>query len=154
MARRRCICDGLQDPRITNLNGLRDFAPDTGAYLNEAHWSEPNWQQAFWGTNYPRLAQIKTKYDPNGLFWVSPGINAEQWEVRNGGRVCKVAGQVTVGRNTTAPAYDNQDGASYILDRSNVFGTFDLIEMAPPDGQFVGLQPNAVEPKSMKLPIR
>jgi hypothetical protein len=144
---------GFKIPGITNLDGLREFAPDTGAYLNEAHWSEPNWQKSFWGSNYPRLAQLKTKYDPDGVFWVSPGINAEQWEAKKA-RVCKVAGSVTVGPKSAAPAYDNQDGANFLFDRANVFGTFDLIEMAPPEGQFVGLQPNAVEPKSMRLPIR
>jgi hypothetical protein len=144
---------GFKIPGVTNLNSLRDFAPNTGAYLNEAHWTEPNWQQSFWGTNYPLLAQIKTQYDPSGLFWVSPGINAEQWEVRDAGRVCKTAVQPAIGLKSIAPAYDNTNGANFIFDRTNVFGTFDLIEMAPPEGQFVGLQPDAVEPKAMKLPI-
>jgi len=29
---------------------------------------EPDWQKSFWGSNYPRLRQIKDKYDPHGLF--------------------------------------------------------------------------------------
>lgn len=144
---------GFKIPHVTNLNSLRDFAPGTGAYFNEAHWTEPNWQQAFWGTNYPRLAKIKTQYDPSGLFWVSPGINAEHWEVRTGGRVCKVSATPEVGLKSVAPEYDYTKGANYIFDRANVLGTFDLIEMVPPNGQFVGIQPEAVEPKSMKLPI-
>lgn len=28
----------------------------------------PDWQKSFWGVNYPRLLQIKKKYDPEGLF--------------------------------------------------------------------------------------
>lgn len=28
---------------------------------------EPNWQDAFWGENYPRLLAIKMKYDPTGV---------------------------------------------------------------------------------------
>jgi hypothetical protein len=69
---------GFKIPAVANFDSLRRFAPDTGAYGNEAHWQEPNWQQAFWGSNYPKLAEIKTKVDPTGLFWTSPGVNAEQ----------------------------------------------------------------------------
>jgi FAD/FMN-containing dehydrogenase len=32
-----------------------------------------------WGGNYARLAQIKQKYDPDGLFFVHNGVGSEQW---------------------------------------------------------------------------
>jgi len=51
----------------------------------------------FWGSNYERLSQIKTKYDPDMLFWISPGINADYMRVTDG-RVCKC----------TAPPAENQ----------------------------------------------
>ncbi|TGZ81304.1 FAD-binding domain-containing protein, partial [Ascodesmis nigricans] len=70
-------------------DSLRTLAPDTGAYVNEAHFKNPNWKTDFWGTNYERLSEIKSQYDPNGLFWATPGINADHYEVQNG-RVCKV----------------------------------------------------------------
>ncbi|SJL04835.1 related to isoamyl alcohol oxidase [Armillaria ostoyae] len=40
---------------------LRDFSPDSGAYLNEGDVYEPNHEEAFWGANYARLVQIKEK---------------------------------------------------------------------------------------------
>ncbi|KAL0956160.1 hypothetical protein HGRIS_002321 [Hohenbuehelia grisea] len=46
---------------------FHDLAPDSGVYLNEGAIHEPNFQDAFWGPNYPRLLQIKHKYDPHGL---------------------------------------------------------------------------------------
>ena len=33
----------------------------------------------YWGTNYPRLAAIKAKYDPDGLFTVHHGVGSEAW---------------------------------------------------------------------------
>ncbi|KAJ7720629.1 FAD-binding domain-containing protein [Mycena metata] len=46
---------------------LRDVAPESGAYMNEAFIYEPDFETAFWGDNYPRLLALKRKYDPNRL---------------------------------------------------------------------------------------
>ena len=35
--------------------------------------------QSAYGDNYPRLAEIKKKYDPDGLFFVHNGVGSEQW---------------------------------------------------------------------------
>lgn len=61
-----------------------------GAYANEAFALEENWKQSLWGKNYEKLSKIKTKYDPDMMFWVTPGINADHMELKDG-RVCKVA---------------------------------------------------------------
>jgi Berberine and berberine like len=54
---------------------LRDYAPDGGAYINEADVYEPNHEGSFWGTaNAARLKDIKAKYDPNNVFQVWQGI--------------------------------------------------------------------------------
>ncbi|KAF8607283.1 FAD-binding domain-containing protein [Ceratobasidium sp. AG-I] len=45
---------------------LRAVTP-AGAYQNEADVSEPDHENAFWGSNYARLVTIKKKYDPKGL---------------------------------------------------------------------------------------
>ncbi len=58
---------------------LRDAIPDAGSYVNETDYFEPNWQQAFWGRNYPRLRAVKKKYDPAGLFIVHHGVGSEDW---------------------------------------------------------------------------
>jgi FAD/FMN-containing dehydrogenase len=61
------------------MAALRAPAPDTGAYVNECDYFQPNWQQAFWGANYPRLLDIKRRYDPDGLFVVHHGVGSEDW---------------------------------------------------------------------------
>ena len=61
------------------MAALRVAAPGTGAYVNECDYFQPNWQQAFWGPNYPRLARVKRRYDPDGLFTVHHGVGSESW---------------------------------------------------------------------------
>jgi hypothetical protein len=68
------------------LGPLRKVSPGGGTYGNEAEINEPDWQQAFWGTNYPRLLEIKKKWDPNGLFYVHHGVGSEDWEVKGGNK--------------------------------------------------------------------
>jgi FAD/FMN-containing dehydrogenase len=63
------------------MTALRAAAPETGAYLNECDYFQENWQQAFWGANYARLAEIKKRYDPDGLFTVHHGVGSEGWSV-------------------------------------------------------------------------
>ncbi len=61
------------------VNQLRVVTGETGAYVSESNYFEKNWQLAYWGSNYPRLAEIKRKYDPDGLFFVHNGVGSEQW---------------------------------------------------------------------------
>jgi len=57
----------------------RELFRMTGSYANEADWSEPNWQEQFWGTNYQRLFEIKQKVDPTGLFVCHHCVGSEDW---------------------------------------------------------------------------
>ncbi|MFZ2059535.1 MAG: FAD-dependent oxidoreductase [Candidatus Binatus sp.] len=61
------------------MNQLRAVTGETGAYVSESNYFEKGFQQAYWGSNYPRLAEIKKKYDPDGLFFVHNGVGSEQW---------------------------------------------------------------------------
>ena len=61
------------------MTALRKAAPDAGAYVNECDYFQEDWQKAFWGPNYPRLARIKRRYDPGGLFTVHHGVGSEAW---------------------------------------------------------------------------
>jgi FAD/FMN-containing dehydrogenase len=58
---------------------LRRIAPGAGSYVSESNYFNPTWQDAFWGSNYPRLREVKAKYDPDGLFFVHHGVGSEEW---------------------------------------------------------------------------
>jgi hypothetical protein len=58
---------------------LRSLNPSGGTYANEADPESPNWQHAFWGSNYPRLLQIKRQVDPQGVFWCRACVGSELW---------------------------------------------------------------------------
>ncbi|HLZ75783.1 FAD-binding oxidoreductase [Phenylobacterium sp.] len=49
------------------------------SYLSETDYFEPDWQAAFWGEHYPRLKQVKRRYDPDGLFFVHHSVGCEGW---------------------------------------------------------------------------
>jgi FAD/FMN-containing dehydrogenase len=68
---------------------LKKLAPDAGCYFAESDFFEPDWQRAYWGTNYPRLAEVKRKYDPTGLFFVHHGVGSEDWSADGFARVVK-----------------------------------------------------------------
>jgi FAD/FMN-containing dehydrogenase len=61
------------------VDQLRAVTGQTGAYWSESNYFEKDFQQAYWGSNHPRLAQIKAKYDPDGLFFVHNGVGSESW---------------------------------------------------------------------------
>jgi FAD/FMN-containing dehydrogenase len=58
---------------------LRRIVPNAGSYVSESNFFNSRWQQAYWGTNYPRLRSIKSRYDPEGLFFVHHGVGSEEW---------------------------------------------------------------------------
>lgn len=47
---------------------VKELTPGGGCYLNEADYGEEQWEDTFFGENYPRLLEIKNKWDPNSLF--------------------------------------------------------------------------------------
>lgn len=61
------------------MDELLKAAPYAGSYLAESDFFEKNWQRSFWGSNYERLAAVKKKYDPEGLFFVHHGVGSEVW---------------------------------------------------------------------------
>jgi hypothetical protein len=58
---------------------LRNLAPDSGSYVAESNFFEPEWQRSYWGENYRRLLEVKRRYDPGGLFFVHHGVGSETW---------------------------------------------------------------------------
>ena len=66
--------------RIDQANAeLRKIAPGGGSYVSESNYFNPRWREAFWGEHYSRLAAVKAKYDPEGLFFVHNGVGSEAW---------------------------------------------------------------------------
>jgi FAD/FMN-containing dehydrogenase len=61
------------------MKELTRLAPNPGAYVSESNFFEHDWQQSFWGSNYPRLLAIKDEYDPEGVFFVHHGVGSERW---------------------------------------------------------------------------
>jgi len=56
---------------------LKALAERPASYLSEADYFQDDWQASFWGDHYTRLAQVKDRYDPGGLFSVHHGVGAE-----------------------------------------------------------------------------
>jgi hypothetical protein len=56
---------------------LKALADRPASYLSEADYFQDDWQASFWGHHYPRLTQVKDRYDPAGLFSVHHGVGTE-----------------------------------------------------------------------------
>ncbi|KAH6657883.1 hypothetical protein BKA67DRAFT_673686 [Truncatella angustata] len=65
--------------------------PGSGAYMNEADWAQPNFQEDFFGNNYETLMGIKRKWDPSGLFWAVDAVGSEAYSTTVDGRLCSIS---------------------------------------------------------------
>ncbi|KAF2726820.1 FAD-binding domain-containing protein [Polyplosphaeria fusca] len=63
--------------------------PGAGAYVNEADFQQDDWQETFYGKNYAKLLEVKTKWDPDGLLYAVVGVGSERWSVGSDGRMCE-----------------------------------------------------------------
>ncbi|KAK3723035.1 hypothetical protein LTR37_002181 [Vermiconidia calcicola] len=72
------------------MDALRELAPETGSPLNEGDVDEPDFQNAYWGSNYDRLLEIKRRVDPTDVFWCAVCVGSEVWAEENGGRLCRL----------------------------------------------------------------
>ncbi|KAK0235527.1 FAD-binding domain-containing protein [Armillaria nabsnona] len=60
---------------------LEQIAGSPGAaYSNEADSLEEDFKTTFFGPNYPRLEDIKGKYDPKDMFIVAAGVGSDKWD--------------------------------------------------------------------------
>lgn len=68
---------------------LEELAPGSGGYANEADPWTVDWQEAWWGDNYPALLSLKKQYDPHSLLscWRCVGWT-ESLQVRGGTFEC------------------------------------------------------------------
>lgn len=81
------LSDLMTDEFVPQLEAV---TPGSGAYMNEADFQQPDFQDVFFGANYGALLTVKEKWDPQGLFYATKGVGSEAWSVANDGRMCKV----------------------------------------------------------------
>ena len=69
----------VEQDKMTNqyIKRLTQLSPDSGAYVNEGDFRQPNFQKSFYGINYPKLRQIKAKYDPSDLFYAVTAVGSD-----------------------------------------------------------------------------
>jgi FAD/FMN-containing dehydrogenase len=58
---------------------LRALLAAPASYVSESDYFEEDWRRAFWGSNYARLARIKRRYDPGGLFFAHHMVGSDAW---------------------------------------------------------------------------
>jgi FAD/FMN-containing dehydrogenase len=62
-----------------SFDTLMKIAPNAGSYLSEGDFFDRNWKKNYWGPNFDRLAAIKRRYDPDGLFFTHHGVGSDEW---------------------------------------------------------------------------
>ena len=77
----------LTDKIVPSLEAL---TPGSGAYLNEANFEQPDFQQAFYGENYAMLLEVKRRWDPDNLLYARTAVGSESFMVAGDGRLCHV----------------------------------------------------------------
>lgn len=101
--------------------------------------TEENWSSSFWGSNYPRLSELKRKFDPNMTLWISPGINADYMHVVNG-RACLVE-PTPLTPSKLPPPTERWHPVDMAVDGRFVFGAQELTGSTyPAPGTEIGLQ--------------
>jgi len=75
---------------ITNVKtqAMKNLAPDTGCYMNEADRFDPDYLKDFYGAHLGKLSEIKGKYDPQGVFYCPTCVGSESYEVQASGQIC------------------------------------------------------------------
>lgn len=72
----------------------RDWAPNTGSYMNEGNPFTTTWKHDFYGINYDRLLDLKLRYDPSESIYVISGIVSDRWySDLHSGLLCRVGSE-------------------------------------------------------------
>lgn len=79
-----------KDITTVKVQAMKDLAPDTGCYMNEADRYDPEYLMDFYGEHLGRLSEIKLKYDPLDVFYCETCVGSEKWKADEEGRLCRV----------------------------------------------------------------
>lgn len=83
---------------------IEAITPGSGSYMNEADFRQERWQDVFFGKNFPKLDQIKRKWDPENVFYILKGVGSDKWSVGKDGRMCRAGpGAKTKPRGPAGP---------------------------------------------------
>ncbi|KAI1208510.1 uncharacterized protein F4807DRAFT_461835 [Annulohypoxylon truncatum] len=81
----------LQADMVDRIIPVMEAAtPGSAVYLNEGNWAQPDWQHAFYGSNYERLLKIKKKYDPDNVFYALTAVGSDSWSEDITGKLCRI----------------------------------------------------------------
>ncbi|TDZ36455.1 FAD-linked oxidoreductase ZEB1 [Colletotrichum trifolii] len=58
------------------MKEIEALTPGGGAYMNEADFQQPDFQEAFFGSNYKALLCLKDKWDPEGFFYARNAVGS------------------------------------------------------------------------------
>ena len=61
------------------MDEIRKLAPRAGSYVWETDYSSRTGRRRSGATITTRLRAVKTKYDPDGLFFLHHGVGSEDW---------------------------------------------------------------------------
>ncbi|KAM5354711.1 hypothetical protein ACJ41O_001358 [Fusarium nematophilum] len=63
------------------MERLKAVTPGGGGYGNEGDVMDPDFGQSFFGSNYPKLYELKQKIDPYGVFYAPTAVGSEDWYI-------------------------------------------------------------------------
>jgi hypothetical protein len=67
------------------VKALKKLEPESGAYMNEADPTNPEWKNDYFGEeHYERLLEVKRRWDPEGVFWCRSCVGSDSWEWTEG----------------------------------------------------------------------
>lgn len=76
------------DITYTKTQAMKDLAPNTGCYMNEADRFDPDYLQDFYGEHRWILSDIKRRHDPRDVFYCPTCIGSELFKVQPSGQIC------------------------------------------------------------------
>ncbi|KAF3766639.1 FAD binding domain-containing protein [Cryphonectria parasitica EP155] len=79
----------LRRTLVDDIFPALEAATPGGAVLNEIDPTyRGDWKEAFYGSNYDRLLQIKHDYDPDYLMYGLYAVGSDEFVMQSGGRLC------------------------------------------------------------------